>query len=125
VMIGILLREKVKGTKNKATGPRQQNRGNRALGLTSPAETEHVKIDWNVPQTLIDKRKRLNQGCRCEQEGHYRAQCQSTAPVVMSSHLRRKRGAGEAGHQATRAPKSRRIEAAPNPVVKQVVAELC
>jgi len=108
----------------KATGPRQQKPRNRAQGFTKPAETEHSKMHRNLPQTLIDKRKRLNQCSRCGQDGHYWAKCPSAAPVVASSHIRRKRGAGEAGHEATQVPKSRRIEAAPKSAVKQVVAEL-
>jgi len=78
----------------------------------------------NVPQTLIDKRKWLNQYSRYGQDRHYRANCPSAAPVVESSDLRRKRGAGKTGHEATQVPKSRRIEAAPKPAVKQVVAKL-
>jgi len=108
----------------KATGPRQQKPRNRAQGFTKPAETEHRKMHRNVPQTLIDKRKWLNQCSRCGQDGHYWAKYPSTAPVVASSHVRRKRRAGEAGYEATQVPKSRRIEAAPKPAVKQVVAEL-
>jgi len=78
----------------------------------------------NVPQTLIAKRKRLNQCSHCAQDGHYWARCPSAVPVVVSSHIRRKRSAGEAGHDATQVPKSRRVEAAPKPAVKHVVAEL-
>jgi len=81
-------------------------------------------MHWNVPQTPINKRKWLNQCSHCGQDGHYWANCPSAAPVVTSSHLRGKRSAGEAGHEATQVPKSRRIEATPKPAVKQVVAEL-
>jgi len=109
----------------KATGPRQQKPGNRGQGFTKLAETQHLKMHWNVPQTLIDKRKRLTQCSRCGQDGHYWAKCQCAAPVVASSHIRRKRSAGEGGHKATQVPKLRRIEAAPKAAVKQVVAELC
>ena len=77
-----------------------------------------------VPQTQIDKCKWLNQCSRCGQDGHYWAQCPSAAPVVASSHIKRKRSAGEAGYEATQVPKSWRIEAAPKPAVKQDVAEL-
>jgi len=108
----------------KATGPWQQKPRNRAQGFTRPAETEHTKMHRNVPQTLIDKRKRLNQCYRYGQDGHYWAKCLSAAPVVASSHIRRKQSAGEAGHEATQVPKLRRIEAAPKPAVRQVVAEL-
>jgi len=78
----------------------------------------------NVPLTLIDKPKRLNQCSRCGREGHYWAKCPSAPPVVASSHIRRKRTAGEAGYRATQVQKTRRIEAAPKPAVKLVVAEL-
>jgi len=108
----------------KATGPQQQKHRNRAQGFTKPAETEHTKMQRNVPYTLIDKRKRLNQCSRCGQEGHYSAKCPSAATVVASLHIRRKRSTGEAGNEATKGPKSRRITAAPKPAVKQVVAEL-
>jgi len=110
--------------KKKATGPRQQKPRNLAQGFTKSAETEHTKMHRNLPQTLIDKPKRLNQCSRCGQDGHYGAKCPSAAPVVASSHIRRKRTAAEAGYQATQVPKSRRIEAAPKPAVKQVIAEL-
>ena len=66
----------------------------------------------------------MNQCSRCGQDGHYWAKYPSAAPVVASSHIRRKRSGGEAGHEATQVPKTRRIEAAPKPAVKQVVAEL-
>jgi len=108
----------------KSSGPRQQKPRNHASGFTKPTETEHTKMHRNVPQNLIDKRKRLNQCSRSGQDSHYWAKCPSAAPVVASSHMRRKRGAGEAGHEATQVPKLRRIEAAPKPAVKQVVAEL-
>jgi len=61
---------------------------------------------------------------RCGQDGHYWAKCPSAASVVAFSHFRRKGSAGQAGHEATQVPKTRRIEAAPKPAVKQVVAEL-
>jgi len=53
----------------KATGPQQQKPCNRAPGLTRPTETEHAKMHRNVPQTLIDMHKRLNQCSRYEQDG--------------------------------------------------------
>jgi len=68
----------------KATGPRHQKPRKRAQGFTKPTETEHSKMHRNVPQTLIDKRKRLNQCSRCRQDGHYWAKCPSAAPVVAS-----------------------------------------
>jgi len=85
----------------KAVGPRQQKPRKRAQGFTKPAETEHTKMHWSVPQTMIDKCKRLNQCSRCGQDSHHSAKCPSAAPVVASSHLRRKQDAGEAGHEAT------------------------
>ena len=79
----------------KASGPRQPKPRNGAQGFTKPAETEHSKIHRNVPQTLIDKPKRLIQCSCCGQDVHYWAKCPSAAPVVASSHIRRQRGAGE------------------------------
>jgi len=102
----------------RATGPRQQKPRNRAQGFTKPAETEHTKMHRNVPQTLIEKRKRLNQCSRCGQDGHYWVMCSSAALVIAFSHIRRKRSASQAGHEASQVPKSTRIEAAPKPSVK-------
>ena len=82
-------------------------------------------MDRNKPQTLIHECKQLNQCSRCGQDGHYWAKCPSAASVVVSSPLRQKRGAGEAGPEATQVQKSRGLEAAPKPAVKQVVPELC
>jgi len=79
----------------------------------------------DIPQTLIDKRKRLNQCSQCGQACHYWAKCPSATPVVASSRINWKRGAGEAGYEATQVLKSSRIEVAPKPAVKQVVAEVC
>jgi len=78
----------------------------------------------DIPQTLIDKGKRLNQCSRCGLAGHYWPKCPSATLVVASSGINRKRGAGEAGYEATQVPKSGRLEAAPKPAVKQVVAEV-
>ena len=78
----------------------------------------------DIPQTLIEKRKRLNQCSRCAQAGYYWAKCPSATPVVASSRINWKRGAGEAGYEATQVPKSCRIESAPKPAIKQVVAEV-
>jgi len=108
----------------QSSGPRQQKPRNHASGSSRPQETEPTKMHCDIPQTLIDKRQRLNQCSRCGQAGHYWAMCPSATPVVASSQFNRKNGAGEAGYQATQVPKSRRIEAAAKPVVKQVVAEV-
>jgi len=116
---------KTQRREKKAVGPRQQKPHNRAEGLRRPAETEQKKMHWNVPQTLIDKRKWLNQYSRCGQDGHYWAKCPSEVSVVGSSHLRRKEGAGEARQETTQVPKSRWIEVATKPALQQVVAEIC
>jgi len=108
----------------KGSGPRQRKPRNHASGSSRPQETEHTKMHRDIPQTLIHKRKRLNQCSRCGQAGQYWAKCPSATPVVASSRITRKRGAGEAGYEATQAAKNRRIEAAPKPAVKQVVAEV-
>jgi len=78
----------------------------------------------DIPQTLIDKRKQLNQRSRYGQAGHYWAKCPSATPVVACSRITRKRGAGEAAYEATQVLKSRHIEATLKPAVKQVVAEV-
>ena len=41
----------------------------------------------DIPQTLIDKHKRLNQCSRCGQASHYWAKCPSATPVVASSPI--------------------------------------
>jgi len=97
----------------KAPGPRQQKHRNRARGFSKLAETELSKMHRNVPQTINDKCKRLNQCSRCGHDGDYWANSASAAPIVVSSHIMRKRCAGEAGHEATQVPKSRSREAAP------------
>ena len=104
--------------------PRQQKLRNHASGSSRPEVTEHTKKHGDIPQTLIDKHKRLKQCSQCGQAGHYRAKCPSATPVVATSRINRKRGAGEAGYEATQVLKLRRIEAAPKPAVKQVVAEV-
>jgi len=109
----------------KSLGPRQQKPCNHASGSSRPQETEHTKMHRDIPQTLIDKRKRLNQCSRYGEAGHYWAKCPLATPVVASSRINRKRGAGEDGHKATQVLKWRRIEAAPKHAVKQVVAEVC
>jgi len=108
----------------KGSGRREQKPRNHASGSSRPQETEHTKMHRDIPQPLIDKRKWLNQCSRCGQAGHYWAKRPLTTPVVASSRINRKRGAGEAGYEATQVPKSRRIEAAPKPALKQVVAEV-
>jgi len=108
----------------KSSEPCQQKPHNHVSGSSRPQETEHTKMHRDIPQTLIDKRKWLNQCSRGGQAGHYWAKCPSATPVVASSRINRKRSACEAGYEATQVPKSRRIEAAPKPAVKQVVAEV-
>jgi len=48
----------------KGSWPRQQKARNQAAGSSGPQETEHRKLHRDIPQTLIDKRKRLNQCSR-------------------------------------------------------------
>jgi len=78
----------------------------------------------DIPQTLIDKRKQLNQCSRCGPAGDYWAKCPSATPVVAYSGINQKRGTGEAGYAATQVPKLCRIEAAPKPAGKQVVGKV-
>jgi len=108
----------------KSSGPPPQKPRNHASGSSRPQETEHMKMHRDIPQTLIDKSKRLNECSRCRQASHYWAKCPSATPVGAFSRINRKRGAGEAGYQATQVAKSRGIEAAPKPAAKQVVAEV-
>jgi len=108
----------------KSSWPLQQKPRNHASGSSRPQETEHTKMHRDIPKTLIDKRKQLNQCSRCGQAGHYWAKCSSATPVVVSSRITRKPDAGEAGSEAIQAPNNRRIEADPKPAVKQVVAEV-
>jgi len=75
---------KGKRKEKKATGQWQQKPRNRGQGFTKPGETEDSKMHRNVPQTLIDKHKRLNQCSRCGQHSHYWAKGPSAAPVVVS-----------------------------------------
>jgi len=72
----------------KGSGPRLQKPRNHASGSSRPQETEQMKMHRDIPQTLIDKRKRLNQCLRCEQAGHYWAKCPSATPVVASSRIK-------------------------------------
>ena len=80
----------------KSSGRRQQKPRNHASGSSRLQEREHTKMHRDIPQTLIDKRKQLNQCSRCGQAGHYWAKCPSATPVVASSRINRKRGAAEA-----------------------------
>jgi len=89
----------------KSSGPHQQKPCNHASGSSRPQETEHTKMHRDIPQTLIDKHKRLNQCSRCGQANHYWAKCPSATPVVASSRITRKRGAGEAAYEAIQVPK--------------------
>jgi len=74
----------------KSSGPRQQKPRNHASVSSRPQETEHTKIHRDIPQTVIDKHKRLNQFSRCGQAGHYWAKCPSATPVVASWRITRK-----------------------------------
>ena len=108
----------------KSSGPRQQKSRNHESGSSRPQETEHTKMHRDIPQTLIDKRKLLNQCSQCGQASHYWAKCPSATPVVACSRINRKIAAGEAGYEATQVAKSHRIDATPKPAVKQVLAEV-
>jgi len=66
----------------------------------------------------------LNQCSRCGQEDHFWKRCSATSPFIASAQLSRKRNPTDAGLTAKLVPKARRIEAAPTPAVKQVVADL-
>jgi len=87
-------------------------------------ESEHAKAHKEIVQTLIDRRKRLNQCSRCGDSNHFWRKCPAATPVVALAKLNGKRTINEAGHQDRASiPKARRIEAPP-PAVKQVEAEI-
>jgi len=71
----------------KGSGPLQQKPHNHASGSSRYQETEYTKMHCDIPQTLIDKRKRLNQCSRCGQVAHYWAKCPSATPVVGSYRI--------------------------------------
>jgi hypothetical protein len=108
----------------KGSGTQQRKPYNQTSGPSRAPESEHAKMHRSVPQTLIDKRKRLGQCSRCGQEGHYWRKCPSASPVVASIRASRRRTPFEAGFKDPPVQKRRRIEAAPAPAVQQVVTEL-
>jgi len=116
--------DKRKRKDRKSSGPRQEKPRTQASGCRRPSETEHTKMHRDIRQTLIDKRKRLNQCSRSGHVGPYWAKCPSAPPVVASSRINRKRGVSEGRHAATKVPKLGCIEAALKPAVKQVVSEV-
>jgi len=120
---GILLRQRDRGRRKRPLAHGSRSPATERKGLQNP-QKQRIPRCTGMCLSLIDKCKRLNQYSHCGQDGHYWVKCPSVAPVVASSHIRRKQSAGEAGHKATTVPKSRRIEAAPKPAVKQVVAVL-
>ena len=108
----------------KGSGPRNPKLTNPALRSFRPPESEHAKAHKDIAQTLIDRRKRLNQCSRCGDPNHFWRKCPAATPVVASAKLNRKRTVNEAGHQDRASiPKARRIEAPP-PAVKRVEAEI-
>jgi hypothetical protein len=105
-------------------GPRGPRPVNQAPRSFRPQESEHAKAHKDIAQTLIDRRKRLNQCSRCGDPGHFWRKCTATNPVVASAHRGKKRTAQEAGHrEIPTVPKMRRIEAPP-PAVKRIDAEV-
>jgi hypothetical protein len=108
----------------KTVGPRGPRPVNQAPRSFRPQESEHAKAHKDIAQTLIDRRKRLNQCSRCGDPGHFWRKCTATNPVVASAHRGKKRTAQEAGHREIPTnPKMRRIEAPP-PAVKRIDAEV-
>ena len=108
----------------KGSGPRNPKPQNQASRSFRPQESEHAKAHKDIAQTLIDRRKCLNQCSCCGDPNHFWRKCPAANPVVASAKLSRKRTATEAGHRNDRVPKERRIEAAPSPTVKRVETEV-
>jgi len=109
----------------KGLGPCNPKPTNPAPRAFPPLESGHAKAHKDIGQTLIDRRKRLNQCLRCRDPNHFWRKCPAATPVVASAQLNnRKRTINEAGHQdRVSIPKARRIEAPP-PAVKPVEAEI-
>ena len=75
-------------------------------------------------QTVIDRRKWLNQCSPCGDLNHFCGKCPAASPVAASAKLNRKWTVNEAGHQeCAPIPKARRNEAPP-PALKRVEAEI-
>ena len=105
-------------------GPRNPKPTNPALRSFRPPESEHAKAHKDIAQTLIDRRKRLNQCSRSGDPNHIGRKCPAATSVVASAKLNRKETVNEAGYQDRASiPKARRIEAPPPPV-KRVEAEI-
>jgi len=105
-------------------GPRNPKPTNPAPRSFRPPESEHAKAYKDTAQTLIDRRKRLNQCSRSGDANHFWRKCPAATPVVAWAKLNRKRTVNEAGHQdRVSMPNARRIEAPP-PAVKRVEAEI-
>ena len=83
----------------KTSGPRNPKPANPAPRSFRPPESEHAKAHKDIAQTLIDRRKRLDQCSRCGNTGHFWRKCPATHPVVASAKLSRKRTSDQAGHR--------------------------
>jgi len=99
---------------NKGSGSRNLKPTNQAPRSFRPPESEHAKADKDIAQTLIDRRKRLNQCSPCGDRNHFCRKCPAPSPVVASAKLNHKWTVNEAGHQERAPiPKARCIEAPP------------
>jgi len=115
---------KKQGKERKGSGPRNPKPTNPAPRSFRPPESEHAKAHKDIAQTLIDRRKRLNQCSRCGDLNHLWRKCPAATLVIASAKLNRKRTVNEAGYQDDASiPNARRIEALP-PAVKRVEAEI-
>ena len=90
-----------------------------------PPESEHAKAHKDTAQTLIDRRKSLNECSCCGDQNDFWHKCPVATRVVASAKLNHKRTVNEAEYQDhASSPKARQIEAPP-PGVKRVEAEIC
>jgi hypothetical protein len=84
---------KSRGRRKRVLGPRGPRPVNQAPRSFQLQESQHAKAYKDIAQTLIDRRKLLNQCSRCGDPGHFWRKCTATNPVVASAHRGKKRTA--------------------------------
>jgi len=115
---------KKQGKERKGSGPHNPKPTNPAPQPLRPPLSEHAKVHKDIAQTLIDRRKWLNQWSLCGHPNQFWRKCPAATPVVASPKLNRRGTVNDAGHQNHASiPKARRIEA-PRPTVQRVEAEI-
>jgi len=108
----------------KGSGPCNPKPTNQAPRSFRPPESEHAKAHKDIVQTVIDRRKWLNQCSPCRDPNHFWRICPAATQVVASAKVIRKLTVNKAGYQEwAPIPKARRNEAPPPPL-KRVEAEI-